>query len=119
MELSYQTKNFKMDYNQTHLFSVDYAKSVDKKEAIKETLQCMNDLSHILKKVLNFELKKGNLVESASRGWPHKESVFIMLESKFYKEYESITYQELKGPQYGWAEYSCNNLLYVLASPLY
>jgi hypothetical protein len=28
----------------------------------------MNNLPHVLKKVLNFELQKGNLVQSASRG---------------------------------------------------
>jgi len=79
---------------------------------------CLNDLRPELQAILDRELKAGNRVRDASRGWPDPGSVFVTLADPFHSKYEaegSVQYNEPNDPHYWKADYTCGEPAHVLA----
>ena len=84
-----------------------------------EIIECMNELHPELQLILDRELKVGNHVLDASRGWPDPGSLFITLREPFHRGYEvtdSVEYSEPNDPHYWTADYSCGNPLHIIAN---
>ncbi len=114
-----------MKYDSSHIcpnFRSDSDFTASKVELqIGNIISCINELPLCLQKILDCEFKKGNAVNSGSRGWPYKNSVFIGLNKKFHKKYDldsSAKYTERPHPHFGWLEYACGSPESILACPV-
>ena len=65
-------------------------------------------LSPSIEKILNKELKNGNSIAQASKGWSSENSLLIILQRPFKKRYRftSLRYTHVNDPHYWKEEYT-------------
>ncbi len=81
----------------------------------------ISEFSQRLNLILESELELGNLISETSMGWPKSESIFIILDKPFFKEYqlENVTFKKLDDRHYWKAEYQDDMLDHTLACRFY
>ena len=77
----------------------------------------ISEFSQKLKLILDIELEQGNVIVETSHGWPKSDSILIILDKPFSRDYqfEDITFRNIDDRHYWKSEYCDEDLGHVLA----
>ena len=72
-----------------------------------------------LSSILNNELRAGNKIAEVWSGWPHRESIFVILEKPFMVQHQghfrNIEFKEINDPHFWKSEYVNTDTQHCLA----